>query len=159
MKIMLTNSNKVQELENQIDRQAKDNHDLKHRLSELEAKLQKYKQDGLLQSSKLEDMKMSEIELQEKLKASLDKLAHVQETYKEKVENLTTSQKETESKWKECWAKTSKELDKEREKTRGLEIQITELQGVKNENELYKAKIAELEGTVSEKSKLAQHQK
>ena len=152
MKIMLTNSNKIQELENKIDKENKENHDSKHKISELEITINNLKQEKLLQSNKIEDLKYNEIELQEKLK-------NLQESYQEKVTNLSSSQKETENKWKESYSAISKELDKSKEKARVLELQLVEMQGVHKEKEAIKTKIVDLEANIWEYSKQIQHQK
>lgn len=152
MKIMLTNSNKVQELENKIDKDNKETHDLKHKISELEITINNLKQEKLIQSNKIEDLKYSEIELQEKLK-------NLQDTYQDKVTHLSSSQKESENKWKDSCNNLSRELDKSKERTRVLELQLVELQGVQKENEAIKSKIVDLESSICEYSKQVQHQK
>lgn len=170
MKLTLEHSNKLQDLETQLEKDKRAYHEYKLEITALEEKLQNQKHENLILSSKVEELNFKEIESQEKLHK-------IQESYESQVENLSASQQETKSKWKDKYKGVSKELEIANDRIAELEEQLEQLNSsysqslaqIEDEKALLqesetlvselKSRIKELESGLSEKTKLAKQQK
>lgn len=156
MKLVLENTNKVQDLETQIEKERQSYHEYKLEITDLEETVQNLKHENLLLNSKVEEMNFNEIELNERLRK-------LQQNYECQVEDLTASQQETKSLWKDKYKTVSRELDIATERISNLEPQLNEceneLHSYKEDNTELKNKVTDLESILKEKNRHLQSQK
>ena len=119
MQVAVEHSEKVQELENVIEKEKINYHESRLEIAEFEEKLTNLKHENLLLSSKIEEMNFNEIELHEKVKK-------LQEDYEGQMGDLSASQQETRNKLKDKCRNLSKELTVSNNKIIELEAQIEE---------------------------------
>jgi chromosome segregation ATPase len=156
MKLILENTNKVQELENHIEKERQSYHEYKLEITDLEEIVQNLKHENLLLHSKVEEMNFNEIELNENIKK-------LHENFEIQVEDLTASQQDTKSRWKDKYKNVSKELDIASERIVNLEPQLNECENdlhcFKEENRELKSKLSDFESILKEKNRYLQNQK
>lgn len=168
--MILEHSNKLQDLETQLEKEKRVYHDLNLEITALNEKLQNQKHENLILSSKVEELSFREIESQEKLQK-------IQESYESQVENLSASQQETKSKWKDKYKGVSKELEIANDRIAELEEQLEQLNASYNQSlaqiedekaaladsdalvSQLRSRVQDLETGLTEKTKLAKQQK